>query len=47
LGGRWELVAGVNNLLDESYEVSITGNGLITTGTPFMVHAGFRFRANR
>lgn len=29
---------------DRSYEVGKTGDGLVTTGTPFLAHGGVRAR---
>ena len=42
-----DLFAGVENLLDESYEVGKSGDGLITIGAPRRIHAGVRVRLGR
>jgi hypothetical protein len=33
------------NLFDETYEVGMSGAGLLTIGSPFRVHAGFRWKS--
>ena len=42
LGSRWQVFAGLENLLDEEVQVGISGPGLVTIGAPRMVHAGVR-----
>jgi outer membrane receptor protein involved in Fe transport len=37
------IFAGVENLFDRTYEVGITGDGLVTIGGPRMVHGGVRW----
>jgi outer membrane receptor protein involved in Fe transport len=43
-GMRWELLAGVQNLLDERYVVNLSGD-FPEYGTPRLVHLGVRFRS--
>lgn len=42
LSGRWQVFAGLENLLDEEVQVGISGTGLVSLGTPRMVHLGVR-----
>ncbi len=42
LSGRWQVFAGLENLLDEEVQVGISGTGLVTVGAPRMVHLGVR-----
>lgn len=44
---RWDLVLGVENILDREYEVGETGAGLVTVGMPRQIHGGVRFRLRR
>jgi outer membrane receptor protein involved in Fe transport len=41
---RWTVFLRGQNLFDEEIEVAQTADGLITTGTPFLFHGGFRLR---
>ena len=42
LSGRWQVFAGLENLLDEEVQVGISGTGLVAIGAPRMVHLGVR-----
>jgi outer membrane receptor protein involved in Fe transport len=44
VGDRWNLFAGVENVFDEQIESGLTADGLLTVGTPLIVHGGFRLR---
>ena len=41
---NFDVFLGVENLLDETYEVGMSGTGLVTVGAPFRVHAGVRWK---
>lgn len=44
VGRQWVVFVRAENLLDEEIEAGETAEGLVTLGTPRMVHGGFRFR---
>lgn len=39
-----EIFFGIENLLDRTYEVGKTADGLVTTGAPLLAHGGVRLR---
>lgn len=43
LGKGREIFLQMENLLDETYEVGRSSNGIVTIGTPRLVHGGLRF----
>ncbi len=42
LGRGRQVFLQVENILDETYEVGRSSNGIVTTGTPRLVHGGLR-----
>lgn len=46
ISSRWQIFAGLENLLDEEVQVGISGTGLVTIGAPRMVHVGVRHVLN-
>lgn len=44
VGPRLELYAAAENLLDETIEVGLTADGLLSVGAPRMLHGGLRLR---
>ena len=44
LGNDFDLFLGVENLLDETFEVGKSGTGLVAIGAPFRIHAGVRWQ---
>jgi outer membrane receptor protein involved in Fe transport len=44
LKGNFDVFLGVENLFDETYEVGMSGAGLVTIGAPFRIHGGFRWK---
>ncbi len=43
---RWQVFAGIENLLDEEIQIGLSGAGLVAVGPPRMVHAGVRHTLN-
>jgi outer membrane receptor for ferrienterochelin and colicin len=44
VGERFNFFAGVENVFDEEIESGLTADGLLTVGTPLIVHGGVRLR---
>ncbi len=42
ISGRWQVFAGIENLLGEEVQIGLSGAGLLTIGAPRMVHVGVR-----
>ena len=40
----WNVFVRLENIGDEDVEVGQTGDGLVSIGTPFLVHGGVRVR---
>jgi outer membrane receptor protein involved in Fe transport len=44
VGSALDVFVRAENLFDEEIEAGLTADGLLTVGTPFLVHGGVRFR---